>query len=174
MRGVYGGRRGGQFVTALWILWIAYVLCWFGDYLYIQPYRKRIASEQGDDYSAGALSFGLRASLPLVTAVLVISTFAFDVYQIPTPSMEPTIPEGTTIWVNRTAYGIRSPLTGNVWIDRSEPEPGEIFVFQYPREPRTTYVKRVLGVPGDRIRVAGDRIYVNDRLLRACSESITC
>jgi signal peptidase I len=158
-------------MNSLWILWVIYVLGFFADFLYIQPYRRRRAAENRLNYKAGSISFGLRAALPIFTAVLVVRTFVIDVYRIPTPSMEPNLPQGTTIWVNRLAFGLRSPVTGAIWLAAGSPQPGEIIVFQYPREPRTTYVKRVLGVPGDHIRIVGDRIERNGEVIYDPSSS---
>lgn len=158
-------------MSGLWTLWVIYCIVTAADFFYVQPFRRRRAAEVGRLHKPGSLSFGLRVALPVVTVFLLVRTFALNVYHIPTSSMEPNISEGTVIFVNRLAYGLRSPLTGSTWITRADPSPGEVFLFRYPREPRTTFVKRVLGVPGDRIRVDGDAIFVNDRLLNPASTS---
>jgi signal peptidase I len=152
-------------MTALWVLWVFYCLAFITDRLYLQPYRRRRAAASGRPYEAGSMSFGLAASLPIVTGVLLLRTFVIDIYHVPTPSMEPNLKQDTRIFVDRLAYSLRSPLTGQPWVLRREPSPGDIIVFEYPREPRTVYVKRVLGVPGDRIRIDGERIQVNDQVL---------
>ena len=152
-------------MTALWVLWLIYVLALIVDLLYVQPYRSRRARAQGLYYSAGSISFGLRAALPVFTLVLLLRTFVADVYHIPSQSMHPALEEGSRIWVNRLAYGLRSPLSGDLWLRRDPPARGEVIVFQYPREPRTTYVKRVLAVPGDRVLIDGDEILLNGQPL---------
>jgi len=152
-------------MSGLWVLWVFYCLAFFTDVLYVQPYRERKAREAGRAYGPGSLSFGLRASLPLFTLLIVGRTFFLDVYRIPTGSMEPLLSQGSSIWVNRVAYGLRSPVTGKAWFGANQPEEGEVIVFRYPREPRTTYVKRVLGTPGDHVKIHGDSIQVNDVLL---------
>ena len=154
-----------QLMTALWVLWVFYVFAFVTDLLYVQPYRRRKAHEHGESYESGSLSFGLRASLPVVTLVLVARTFVVDIYHIPTQSMVPALEEGSTIWVNRLAYGVRSPITGTPLLGNTSPAAGDIVVFKYPREPRTTYVKRVIGTPGDRIEIQGDRIAINGTVL---------
>lgn len=135
------------------------------DLLYVQPYRSRIAIEQGLEYESGAISFGIRFAVPLFLVVLTIRTFLFDVLDVPTSSMEPALTQGDLIVVNRFAYGLKSPLTERLILERAKPQPGEVFVFQYPREPRTLYVKRVLGVPGDHIQIHNDVVRRNGKVL---------
>ena len=148
-------------MTGLWVLWVGYTLCFFIDVLYVQPYRRRRAAEQGRHHDSGALSFALKAALPIFTVILLLRTFVIDVYHIPSASMRPTLEEGARIWVNRTAFGLRTPITGSRLIGEASPAPGDVVVFKYPREPRTTYVKRILAVPGDRVQVHGDLIVLN-------------
>lgn len=148
-------------MSALWVLWLVYLLAFFVDLLYVQPWRQRKAAQRQEQHEAGALSFGLRAALPVFTVVLLLRSFAIDVYHVPSGSMRPLLEEGSRIWVNRLAFGLRSPLTGDVLIAANTPQRGQVVVFQYPREPRTTYVKRILGVPGDHVEVASGRIHLN-------------
>lgn len=158
-------------MSLLWGIWILYVAAFIADWLYIQPYRRRCALQSGSLHRPGAISFGLRAALPVFTLVLVLRTFVIDVLHVPTPSMEPTLKEGSRILVNRLSYGVRSPLTGKRLFGGRDPRRGDIAVFRYPREPTTLYVKRIVGVPGDHIRVHGDRIMVNGSLLFSPSVS---
>lgn len=148
-------------MTALWVLWAVYCLALAIDALYVQPWRRRKAFEASRSYESGALSFGLRAALPFFSIILLARTFLIDVYHIPSQSMRPLLDEGSRIWVNRLAYGLRWPLTGQVLVADRRPHRGDVVIFQYPREPETTYVKRVLGLPGDRVELFGDRILVN-------------
>jgi signal peptidase I len=156
-------------MTALWVLWLVYLLAFFIDLLYVQPWRQRKAALRHEHHEAGALSFGLRAALPVFTVVLLLRSFAIDVYHVPSGSMRPLLEEGSRIWVNRLAFGVRSPLTGHALIAAKTPQRGQVVVFQYPREPRTTYVKRILGVPGDHIEIAGGQIRLNGSELVAAS-----
>jgi len=145
-------------MTGLWVLWVIYTLALFIDVLYVQPWRGRTA---GTSQPPGAISFGLRAALPLFTLLLVLRTFVIDVYHVPSGSMRPLLDEGSRIWVNRLAYGIRSPITGAPLYGDTEPQRGDVIVFQYPREPRTTYVKRVLAIAGDHLEITGSNIRIN-------------
>ena len=152
-------------MTGLWVLWVLYCLALLIDLLYVQPWRQRIAASHRETYESGAFSFGLRAALPVFSLLLLVRTFLFDVYHVPTGSMRPLLDEGSRIWVNRLAYGLRSPLTGEALLGELAPAPGDVVVFQYPREPTTTYVKRVIAVPGDEITIQGDHIRINGRAL---------
>lgn len=150
-------------MSGLWALALIYAFAAVINNLYVQPYRRRKAFERGSTHSPGALSFGLNVSLPIFVVALLVRSFVVDVYFIPSESMEPTLKKGTRVFVDRLAYGVRSPLTGNSWIPNDQPARGDVFIFAYPREPRTTYVKRVLGIPGDTIRIEGDAIWLNER-----------
>ena len=134
-------------MTTLWALFVVYAFAFVIDVFYVQPLRRGRAQKQGAAYESGALSFGIRWGVPLMGVVLAVRTFVIDVVNVPTTSMEPTLRQGELIYVDRLAYGIKSPLSDVIVFDRASPAPGEVFVFQYPREPRTFYVKRVLGIP---------------------------
>lgn len=152
-------------MSVLWLVWVAYVFAFIVDYFYIQPARELAAARAGQSYSPGAISFSIRVALPLFTVALLLRGFVVNTYHVPTPSMVPAIAEGERIWVNRLAYGLRAPFTGTAWVAGSPPRRGELVVFHYPREPRTVYVKRLLGLPGDEVRVVGDQVALNGMLL---------
>lgn len=80
---------------------------------------------------------------------------------IPTGSMIPTIKIGEFIFVNMFAYDWHIPFTRMSWVERKNPEHGEIVVFEYPRDPDKDYIKRVIGVPGDVVEIAEKRVIVN-------------
>lgn len=148
-------------MTALWVLAFIYAFAAVINGFYVQPLRRRWATESGIEYEPGALSFGINAALPIFLGLLLVRTFIVDVYHVPSESMFPHLEKGTRIFVNRLAYGVRSPLSSRQVIPGPDPRPGEVFVFRYPREPRTVYVKRVLAISGDRVRVSADGIVVN-------------
>lgn len=152
-------------MNAVWALAFAQLWAVAADVLYVQPRRRLSAFRRGRSYRPGSLSFALRASLPIVIALLLVRAFLFDVFHVPTDSMVPALQPGDRIWVNRLAYGLRWPLSGEPLAGASLPRRGEIVVFRYPREPSTAFVKRVLAVPGDRVRVDGQRIELNGRAL---------
>jgi signal peptidase I len=85
-----------------------------------------------------------------------------EAFKIPSKSMVPTLMVGDHIFVNKFIYGIRLPLTKK-WIARFKtPERGEVIVFIYPRNESLDFIKRVVGLPGDKVKLKGDELFVND------------
>jgi signal peptidase I len=108
----------------------------------------------------------------IVFAVLValgVRAFVVEAFKIPSPSMYPTLNVGDNIFVNKFVYGPQIPFTNRrLWQGRL-PERGEIVVFVYPQDPSKDFIKRVVGLPGDRIRVHPDGVIeVNGRALSRC------
>lgn len=89
---------------------------------------------------------------PFLAAVLILRSFLFEPFQIPSGSMKPTLLVGDFILVNKFTYGLREPLSRYKFMDIGEPERGDIVVFKYPPNPKIDYIKRVVGLPGDTIR----------------------
>lgn len=103
-----------------------------------------------------------KSFFPVLAIVLVLRSFLVEPFQIPSGSMIPTLEVGDFILVNKFAYGIRLPVLDSKVIDVSDPKRGDVMVFRYPSDPRINYIKRVIGVPGDRIAYTHDKqLYVN-------------
>ncbi len=100
----------------------------------------------------------------LVLAILWLRHSVIEPYKIPSGSMIPTLKIGDHIFVNKLAYGLRIPFLGEVarW---DEPKRGDVVIFKPPLQNRKVYVKRLVGLPGDRIRVEDTKLYVNDELI---------
>jgi signal peptidase I len=101
---------------------------------------------------------------PVLLLVLVLRSFLFEPYQIPSPSMQPTLEIGDFIVVNKYAYGLRLPVLGTKVVDIGEPSRGEVMVFVPPHVSKY-YIKRVIGVPGDHVRYQNKRLYINGELV---------
>ena len=82
---------------------------------------------------------------PVLAVVLVLRSFFFEPYNIPSDSMVPTLETGDYILVNKYQYGVRLPITNTKIIDVSEPERGDVAVFRYPPQPSISYIKRIIG-----------------------------
>ena len=105
-----------------------------------------------------------KSFFPVLLFVLMLRSFLFEPYQVPTGSMIPTIKVGDFILVNKFAYGLRLPVLGTKILDIAEPQRGEIMVFIPPHVDQY-YIKRVIGLPGDTIRYENQRLSVNGELI---------
>ena len=101
---------------------------------------------------------------PVLLLVFVLRGFVAEPYQIPSESMLPTLKVGDFILVNKYAYGLRFPVLGGKFMDVDDPARGDIMVFVPPHDPRY-FIKRVIGLPGDRVRYANKTLFVNGRRL---------
>jgi len=105
-----------------------------------------------------------KSFFPIIFAVLILRSFLFEPFQIPTGSMIPTLNVGDFIVVNKYAYGVRLPVVGTKVADVGEPKRGDVMVFIPPHDPNY-YIKRVIGLPGDHVRYADKTIYINGKPL---------
>lgn len=92
---------------------------------------------------------------------LVIRTFVVQAFKIPSESMLQTLQVGDHLLASKFAYGIKIPFTDHYIYEGSEPQRGDIVIFQYPNDPSIDYIKRVIGVPGDLIEVRDKQLYRN-------------
>jgi len=103
-----------------------------------------------------------RSLFGVFVLVLVIRSFILEPFKIPSSSMVPTLEVGDFILVNKFTYGLRLPVTNTKIISIHEPRRGDVMVFFPPHDPRY-FIKRVIGLPGDRIRVINNVLYINDQ-----------
>ncbi|KAA8705755.1 MULTISPECIES: signal peptidase I [Pseudomonas syringae group] len=107
-----------------------------------------------------------KSFFPVLFIVLVLRSFLVEPFQIPSGSMKPTLDVGDFILVNKFAYGIRLPVLDQKVIEIGDPQRGDVMVFRYPSDPSVNYIKRVVGLPGDRIRYTSDkRLFINGELV---------
>jgi len=102
-----------------------------------------------------------RAFFPVILVVFVIRSFLVEPFKIPSGSMMPTLLIGDFILVNKFSYGVRIPIINKTAIATGEVKRGDVVVFRYPGDPTLDYIKRVIGLPGDRIAYKGKRLTVN-------------
>ncbi|MEO5346104.1 MAG: signal peptidase I [Magnetococcus sp. YQC-9] len=100
-----------------------------------------------------------------VAIAFMVRTFVIEPFKIPSGSMIPTLLVGDYLFVNKMAYGYRLPYTNQRIFMSGEPERGEIAVFEYPKDPTKDYIKRIIGLPGDRIAYRDKRVSVNGQLV---------
>lgn len=104
-----------------------------------------------------------------VLIAIVARTFAFEPFNIPSPSMVPTLLVGDYLFVSKYSYGYSkhsfplsmAPISGRIF--ERPPRVGDVAVFKWPGDNRTDYIKRIVGVAGDRVQVKGGMLYLNDK-----------
>jgi signal peptidase I len=104
----------------------------------------------------------------IVIAILiavVLRAFVVEAFKIPTGSMIPTLAVGDHIFVNKFIYGLRIPFTNSWFAEWGTPQHGDVIVFRYPRDLSKDYIKRVVGVANDHVRVEGQDVWVNGKKL---------
>ncbi|MCX8569551.1 MULTISPECIES: signal peptidase I [Hyphomicrobiales] len=117
---------------------------------------------------SGGLGETVSVIVQALLLALVIRTFLFQPFSIPSGSMRPTLLEGDYLFVTKWAYGYSRfslPLAPNLFSGRifgSDPERGDVVVFKFPPNPSLDYIKRVVGLPGDRIQMKDGVLYIND------------
>jgi signal peptidase I len=103
----------------------------------------------------------------VITAIIALfaTTFAVQAFKIPTGSMEPNLLIGDHLLVNKFIYGLHSGFLSKL-LPYKEPQRGDVIVFKYPNSPEVAYVKRLMGMPGDKIEMVGRTLYVNGQALK--------
>ncbi len=137
---------------------------WALDRFLISRWRAALAQRHGREPAAipePATVDYARSFFPVAAILLILRSFLFEPYRIPSDSMMPTLLDGDFILVNKYAYGLRWPVTHRVFFEVGRPARGDIAVFRFPDDPAVSYIKRVVGLPGDLVEVRGDRLIVN-------------
>ncbi|MBL4566654.1 MAG: signal peptidase I [Porticoccus sp.] len=141
-----------NFPLVLLILVIVSGFVWFLDKLVLAKKRTDGPVPTWIEYSG--------AFFPVLIVVFVLRSFLYEPFQIPSGSMIPTLKVGDFILVNKYSYGLRLPVSGSKVISVGSPERGDVMVFFPPNDDRY-FIKRVIGLPGDEIRIVNNQLYVN-------------
>ena len=102
-----------------------------------------------------------KSFLPILLIVLFLRSFLAEPFRIPSGSMLPTLLIGDYILVNKYEYGIRLPITKTKIFNISEPKRGDVIVFRYPGNENINFIKRVIGIPGDKIKYFNKQLFIN-------------
>lgn len=143
-----------NFALILFLLLLASAAIWALDSLYLA--KKRPAGAKDPwwvEYGAGFF--------PVILVVFALRSFVVEPFKIPSGSMIPTLLVGDFILVNKYTYGIRLPVLNKKVIELNQPKRGEVMVFRYPEDPSLDYIKRVVGVPGDKVAYQNKRLTIN-------------
>ncbi|WP_448211954.1 signal peptidase I [Colwellia sp. MEBiC06753] len=148
-------------------------IVWVADKFYLAPQRRlKLAdaiAESGESLTDKAKAEITEPSavvdtavqvFPVIAFVLILRSFLYEPFQIPSGSMMPTLLDGDFILVNKFNYGLKDPVARNKFVDIGLPERGDVVVFKYPVEPTIDYIKRVIGLPGDRVIYRNKSLYI--------------
>ncbi len=102
-----------------------------------------------------------KSFFPVILAVFLIRSFIIEPFKIPSGSMMPTLLAGDFIVVNKFTYGLRVPILNNTFVEISKPQRGDVAVFHFPPDPSIDYIKRIIGVPGDKIAYRNKQLFIN-------------
>ncbi|GMR20006.1 MAG: signal peptidase I [Gammaproteobacteria bacterium] len=160
-----------DFALIMFIALVVTGVIWLIDRFIIAPKRlnKAAALKQAGGSEEAVAKMGrepllveyARAFFPVILIVFILRSFLVEPFRIPSGSMLPSLLPGDFILVNKFNYGIRLPVANIKVIDVNQPQRGEVMVFRYPGDPSINYIKRVVGLPGDRIVYLNKRLYIN-------------
>jgi signal peptidase I len=102
-----------------------------------------------------------KSFFPVILVVFLLRSFLVEPFKIPSGSMIPTLLVGDFILVNKYTYGVRLPVANVKLLDLNQPRRGEVMVFRYPENPSLDYIKRVVGVPGDKVAYTNKQLSIN-------------
>jgi signal peptidase I len=157
-----------DFSLVLLLLSLATGLVWAIDELFFRKQReKAMLKGVGGEMALpepGTVDYA-RSFFPVAFIVLIVRAFIFEPFRIPSDSMMPTLLDGDFIVVNKFAYGLRWPVVNKKFLDLGSPQRGDVVVFRHPPHPNVNYIKRLVGLPGDRVEVHDDHLVINGQTI---------
>jgi signal peptidase I len=155
---------------------------WLIDVVFFAPKRREsllTAQANSSQLSADAIDKIIREPVlvetahsifPVIAFVMILRSFIYEPFQIPSGSMMPTLLVGDFILVEKFSYGLRDPVWRSKLVEIGEPERGDVVVFKYPENPKIDYIKRVVGLPGDKIFYRNKQLMIQE----ACDNQADC
>lgn len=124
-----------------------------------------IATLKGNPPSENFLVRWAYEFLPVLLVIVLVRSFVVEPFNIPSSSMVPTLHTGDFVLVDKTAYGLRLPLTHTKILDTGAPEHGDVAVFRVPTDNKTYFIKRIIGLPGDTVSFADGKLSINGEVV---------
>ncbi|HUR40194.1 MAG TPA: signal peptidase I [Verrucomicrobiae bacterium] len=149
-----------DFAVILTLLTLVTGVVWALDKWWLAPRRRAALPPGAPDQPNGVIDFS-RSFFPVILLVLLLRSFLAEPFRIPSGSMIPTLAIGDFILVNKFAYGLRDPVFHTKLLALGAPERGDVVVFRYPVDPSKDFIKRVIGLPGDRIAYRNKQLILN-------------
>ena len=156
-----------DFALILVVVTLGSGVIWLIDKIWLTPKRIKTAEAAPTEEAKAkllqqnAIVETSSSIFPVLAAVLILRSFLYEPFQIPSGSMLPTLKVGDFILVNKYHYGLRTPVGNITFVENNSPVRGDVVVFKYPKNPSIYYIKRVVGLPGDEIVYKDKVIYVN-------------
>lgn len=172
----------GYFAIFLVLLTLASGLIWLLDALVLAPKRReRLVLAQGNAGSPlpaetsdtllkePAVVETAKSIFPVIAAITLFRSFLYEPFQIPSGSMMPTLLVGDFILVEKFSYDVKDPVWRKTLYHNKLPKHGDVAVFKYPEQPTVDFIKRIVGLPGDRIIYREKQLYIE----KACTDGQT-
>lgn len=135
----------------------------------LKPVSLPFNSGPDNRNQAAERSEGLRdlilAIVFCLAAVILVRSFLVEPFKIPSSSMVPTLRIGDHIFVTKFRFGLFVPFTKNEFLRTGDPKRGDVIVFLYPVDESVHFIKRVVGVPGDKVEFRGKDVFINGELV---------
>jgi signal peptidase I len=133
---------------------------------------RRLAPASAGSIPEPAIVGYARSFFPVILLVLIVRSFLFEPFRIPSASMMPNLVDGDFIVVDKWSYGLRLPVFNTKVLSIGEPRRGDVIVFRLPSDPSVHYIKRLVGLPGDHVAVHDNRLTINGSPLPLAADGI--
>jgi signal peptidase I len=155
-----------DFALILTVLTLSAALICLVDKVFFKQHKKALDSQQSSTpYKENIIIEYAYSFFPVLAVVWVLRSFLYEPFTIPSGSMLPTLEVGDYILVNKYNYGLRLPVLGTEILPMAKPQRGDVMVFKFPPQPSMNFIKRVMGVPGDKINFENDTLYINGEVV---------